>query len=72
MEECIFCKTGIDWDSADSQRGNIWSCDRCGDDFCSRCFIERTEEKYPPGHERYIQVLCPNCFTKDNVNVEVI
>lgn len=66
--ECHFCKTKIGWESGHEIKGNVWNCEECSVDFCSACFMEKTDEKNPPGTaEIYEEVLCPNCFTEENV-----
>ena len=65
---CEYCKTAIPWGGSDTQRGSIWSCEVCGNDFCEACFKEK---HYPQvAHEMFSiegdvdDIHCPPCFTK--------
>lgn len=68
---CIFCGTDIDWEGTHDVKGNIWECEKCEDYFCTLCFKERTGEYSPPGYYTYKKVLCPDCFTTDNIEEEI-
>ena len=65
---CEYCKTAIPWGGSDTQRGSIWSCEVCGNDFCEVCFKDKHGSNV--AHEMFStegdvdNILCPPCFTK--------
>lgn len=66
--ECLYCSAKLDWNSADEQKGVIWSCENCGSYFCEACFKERhgfeaLESMVSAESEGLI--LCPDCYSKD-------
>lgn len=69
-ERCHVCKTEIDWDGADEQRGELWSCEQpgCGDTFCVQCFKDRHGFEVWDHHINHTSietgVMCPECFDK--------
>lgn len=67
LYDCHFCGTSIDWECKHDEKGNIWSCDKCTEFFCTSCFHNKTGEYSPPGHEGYKEVLCPDCFNPSNI-----
>lgn len=60
--QCNKCKTMIDWNGAHERKGNIWSCEECGCDFCSDCFWQ--EAKKLPGEDCFLVVRCPDCYKR--------
>lgn len=62
---CDFCGIEIPWDASDDIHGNMWGCEACGCEFCSKCFIDRHgREKYERMMQESDKVLCPDCYEK--------
>jgi len=60
---CAYCKTDISWEGADDRNGNIWGCDKCGIDFCTKCFIDSEgSEAFQHMMNSMNDTLCPECF----------
>ena len=38
---CDFCNFEMGWEQKDDVHGEMWGCEKCGDNFCSKCFIDR-------------------------------
>lgn len=38
---CDLCGFEMEWDASDLVHGEMWGCEKCGDTFCSKCFIDR-------------------------------
>ena len=62
---CDFCDFEMEWDGHDDIHGEMWGCEKCGDTFCSKCFINKH------GHDAYVDmmqgadcIMCPTCFGK--------
>ena len=60
---CDFCETEIPWDGTDPVNGDMWGCERCECNFCTKCFTDRF------GYDAFRvmlatneNVLCPDCF----------
>lgn len=60
---CDFCGAEIGWEDKDEVRGDIWSCERCGKVFCSKCLRDAI------GEDAYWEmmlgcdfILCPECY----------
>jgi hypothetical protein len=62
FETCEFCRTEIEWEGRDSQKGIIWYCEKCNKYFCFQCFVDKhgEEEFYKMLHGD--DVLCPECY----------
>ena len=43
---CDFCGFEMSWDEADETQGEMWGCEKCGNSFCSKCFIDRFGKKH--------------------------
>ena len=42
---CDLCGFEMEWDASDLVHGEMWGCEKCGDTFCSKCFIDRHGRK---------------------------
>lgn len=38
---CDVCGFEMAWDASDLVHGEMWGCEKCGNSFCSKCFIDR-------------------------------
>ena len=65
--ECEYCKVKIPWGGADSSKGGIWSCEKCGHYFCEDCFKAKFGAEV--AHKMFSMdgdiddVLCHVCYT---------
>ena len=41
---CDICGFEGKFDTDNDIHGELWVCERCGDTFCSKCFIDRMGE----------------------------
>ena len=62
---CDICGFEMQWDASDLVHGEMWGYEKCGDTFCSKCFIDRY------GHEEYMRMMqqgdliyCSSCWKK--------
>lgn len=63
---CDLCGCELDWDGGDYIHGTMWGCERCGIDFCSKCFIDRRgREAFEDMLQNGDKVLCPDCYRKE-------
>lgn len=61
--ECSYCGIKVDWEGSDDIRGNIWTCDHCGEYFCTKCFEERfSKDIYREMFREGDEMLCPDCY----------
>jgi ribosomal protein L37AE/L43A len=67
---CDICGFTLAWDSLDDVHGIMWSCEKCGDNFCSKCFTDRF------GADEYLKMMwgsdlicCPVCWEKQRQEV---
>lgn len=42
---CDICGFEMQWDASDLVHGEMWGCEKCGDTFCSKCFIDHYGRK---------------------------
>lgn len=63
---CDFCEFDIAWNTTDKIHGEMWGCEKCGKNFCSKCFEDRF------GYKRYMnmmqdsdEIYCPDCYEKE-------
>lgn len=60
---CDFCDIEMEWDQEDDIHGDMWSCENCGNNFCSKCFIDKYGQR---GYFRMMQgsdlIFCPDCY----------
>lgn len=59
---CDFCGVELGWEEHTDAHGEIWSCEVCGKNFCSRCL------RGAIGRENYVKLMqsgdlikCPDC-----------
>lgn len=62
---CDICGFESKWEAKDDAHGELWSCEKCGRIFCTKCFTDRF------GNDEYLeminnadQVHCPDCWEK--------
>ena len=62
---CDFCGVQMKWNESKEGYGTMYGCEKCGREFCSRCF-----KKYL-GNEKFVdmladeeKVLCPSCYAE--------
>lgn len=62
---CDLCGVEMKWDESDEINGEMWGCEKCGDTFCSKCFIDKYgREAYMSMMQGHDKIYCPNCFQK--------
>lgn len=60
---CNFCGFSEDWEETDEKHGEMWSCEVCGQNFCSKCFIDKFgRQKYYDMMQSGEYIRCPECF----------
>ena len=58
------------FDTDNDIHGELWGCERCGDTFCSKCFVDRMgEEDYWKMTRDSDLIMCPICYAKEKKNV---
>lgn len=64
---CDECSAEMKWDETDTTHGTMWECEKCGRNFCSKCFVDRCgEQAFTCMLKKSDIVLCHDCFTKEN------
>ena len=62
---CDCCGVEIPRDGADNRHGDMWECEICGMNFCTKCFVDRLGrsafDEMIRGRDK---VLCCKCFEK--------
>ena len=67
---CDICGFEGKFDTDNDIHGELWGCERCGDTFCSKCFIDRMgEEDYWKMMRDSDLIMCPICYAKEKKNV---
>lgn len=67
---CDTCGFEGKFDTDNDIHGELWGCERCGDTFCSKCFIDRMgEEDYWKMMRDSDLIMCPICYAKEKKNV---
>ncbi len=62
---CDICGFEMQWDASDLVHGEMWGCEKCGDIFCSKCFIDRYgAEEYMRMMQQSDLIYCPSCWEK--------
>ena len=62
---CDICGFEMQWDASDLVHGEMWSCEKCGDTFCSKCFIDRYGRKeYMRMMQQSDLIYCSSCWEK--------
>lgn len=60
---CDICGFENKWDAYDDEHGDLWGCEKCGNTFCSKCFIDRFGRKeYMDMMQNCNQIYCPSCW----------
>ena len=63
---CDFCEFEMQWDGHDEVHGEVWGCEKCGQVFCSKCFIDRYGfASYMEMMQVFDLILCPDCYEKE-------
>ena len=66
---CGICGCEINWGGDDPQNGSIWSCERCGADFCQKRFADRHGlEAFYRNVREAERLLCPDCYAEDHAD----
>ena len=66
---CDLCGFEMEWDASDLVHGEMWGCEKCGDTFCSKCFINRHGRKeYMEMMQGSDLVYCPDCYEEVQKN----
>ena len=67
---CDICGFEGKFDTDNDIHGELWGCERCGDTFCSKCFVDRMgEEDYWKMMRDSDLIMCPICYAKEKKNV---
>ncbi len=60
---CDLCDFEMKWDGTDESHGEMWECEKCGTNFCSKCFEDIHGKA---GFKKMVSncnfVLCPECY----------
>lgn len=65
---CDICGAEVAWDAEDIVHEEIWGCESCGKDFCTKCFVDRHgKEAYEKMLTESPVILCPDCFGKEEM-----
>lgn len=60
---CDYCGIEMKWDGTDDTHGEMWGCEKCGDAFCTKCFIDRHgKDKWLSMMQDSSYILCPTCY----------
>lgn len=63
---CDCCGFRNKWDGTDDIHGELWGCEKCGDTFCSKCFIDKLgSSEYMSMMQEADQIYCPECWEKE-------
>ena len=63
---CDLCDFEMKWGDHDEHHGDMWGCERCEADFCSKCFIDRRgRDAFEDMLQNGDEVLCPDCYGKE-------
>lgn len=67
---CDFCGIALKWDETDDQNGDMWGCERCGAEFCTKCFVDRHgRQAFDMMLRDHDLVLCPDCWKEEKNEV---
>ena len=62
---CVICGFSEGWEETDDIHGDMWSCEVCGDIFCSKCLIDAIgTRKYWEMMQSGEYIICPECFRR--------
>ena len=62
---CVICGFSEGWEETDDIHGDMWSCEICGDIFCSKCLIDAIgARKYWEMMQSGEYIICPECFRR--------
>lgn len=68
---CDCCGVEMAWDAKDEHRGDMWECERCGMNFCTKCFVDRLgRDRFDTMVRGGDKVLCHKCIEKEELNNE--
>lgn len=63
---CDCCGVEMTWDGTDDHREDMWECEICGMNFCTKCFVDRLGRKrFDDMLRGSDKVLCHECFHKE-------
>lgn len=66
---CDLCGFEMEWDASDLVHGEMWGCEKYGDTFCSKCFIDRHGRKeYMKMMQDSDLIYCPACYEEVQKN----
>lgn len=61
--KCDYCGIEMDWDESKQEYGDMWECEQCGTNFCSKCFTDELGlAEFRNMINESDKVLCPNCY----------
>lgn len=67
---CDMCGFRNKWEAIDENRGELWSCEKCGRIFCSSCFTDKHGAKeYMHMMQGSDYVLCPDCWEEERESI---
>lgn len=65
LYSCDFCGFEMKWDETDDIHGEMWGCEKCGNTFCSQCFINQFGmEEYKDMMQDCDLIYCLECWQK--------
>lgn len=60
---CDCCGFRNKWSASDDIHGELWGCEKCGNTFCSKCFIDKYgNEEYMRMMQDSNEIYCPDCW----------
>lgn len=63
---CDYCGFRNKWYALDDLHGELWGCEKCGNTFCSKCFIDKYGRfEYMSMMQKSDQIYCPECWEKE-------
>lgn len=72
---CEFCKTEIDWEGSDENKGTIWACEElgCGVAFCRSCFSDKfSHAEFTKMTNEDDIIRCPSCYAAKNNTIGAV
>lgn len=63
---CDYCGFQGTWVETDLIHGELLGCEKCGNTFCTKCFMEKHGQMdYMNMMQGYNLILCPDCWNRE-------
>lgn len=71
LYSCDFCGIDMKWDKTHPENGDMWGCEVCGKNFCSKCLADKVGvlNYYIITQENNF-LLCPDCAEREGYGRE--